>query len=251
LISIASIRAIPGHLLHASKLNNCRRGCGAFATLFSLLVNVCRPYLRVNGWHTAGLTGISVHHLLHLFDTPGSLAATVSSFLAQGYQAGGNLLVVAKPANRAGILGALRHAGCCPDKAAAQQRIVSLDARDTLMRISRNGSIDGRLFDSVVGTLVGDLSATRRLWVYGEVVELLAEEEDFMGAIRLEEMWNHLAERHRFSLMCGYSSAHFTAPAARPALRGICATHTKSAATTDDALGQWLLTAGDSFPNYA
>ena len=181
-------------------------------------------------------------HRLHLFDTPESLAATVTSFFVEGYRAGGNLLIVAKPQHRTAILAALQSAGCFPEDSHGRQRLVALDASETLDRITRRGVVDGRLFDAVVAPLVAQLAATGKLWIYGEVVELLAEEEDFAGAVRLEEMWNGLAARIPFTLLCGYSSAHFAPSSAKQALRDICGTHTHSVATAADTLGQWLLT---------
>ena len=184
-------------------------------------------------------------HWLHLFDTPESLASTVTSFFVEGYKAGGNLLIVAKPQHRTAILSALQSAGCFPEDSRGRQRLVALDASEIRERITRRGVVDGRLFDSVVGPLVEQLAATGKLWIYGEVVEPFAEQEDFAGALRLEEMWNGLAERVPFTLLCGYSSAHFAPSSAKDALRDICGTHTHSAATVADTLGQWLLRTSD------
>jgi hypothetical protein len=64
--------------------------------------------------------------------------------------------------------------------------------------------------------------------VYGEIVELLAAREDFAGAVALEELWNGLARRYPFTLLCGYSAAHFADPTRAGALEAICATHTPS-----------------------
>lgn len=182
-----------------------------------------------------------MNHRLQLFDTTESLASSVSSFLAEGYNAGGNLLVIAKGRHRGAILSALQEAGCSPEDTHGRQRLVALDAGEILERMTRQGSVDSRLFDAVLAPEVQRLAATGRLWIYGEVVELLAEQQDFLGAIRLEQMWNGLAKVCPFTLLCGYCSAHFTAPASKPALRKIRGTHTHSSATTDDALGRWLL----------
>ena len=180
-------------------------------------------------------------HGVHLFDTPESLASTVTSFFIEGYKAGGNLLIVAKPNHRAAILSALQRAGCFPDDTSVRQRLVALDASEVLNQITRHGVVDRRLFDSCVAPLVEKLAATGKLWIYGEIVELFAEQQDFAGAIRLEEMWNDLSARVPFTLLCGYSSAHFAPPSSKNALRDICGTHTHAAATTADTLGQWLL----------
>ena len=185
--------------------------------------------------------GGPVNHRLQLFDSPESLAASVSSFFVDGYGQGANLLVVARPRNLSAILGALRQAGCFPEDRCGNQRLVALNPMETLERISRNGVVDERLFQSVVEPVVERLAATGELFIYGEIVDLLAEQDDFVEATRLEEMWNRLARKHAFTLLCGYSSAHFTARDARPALRDICATHSHVGATPDDALGRWLL----------
>jgi hypothetical protein len=192
-----------------------------------------------------------VTHRLNLFDTPESLATTASSFFNEGYAAGGNLLVVAKPANRAGILGALQRAGCFPEGGNGHQRLVALDAREILERITRDGAIDARLFETAVVPVVERLAATGPLSIYGEIVELLAEQGDFSGAIRLEQLWNTLAEKHPFTLLCGYSSAHFTASESMSALRDLCGAHTHSTATTDDTLGRWLLATAEISPSAA
>jgi hypothetical protein len=214
-----------------------------FASVAELAPEFLPAILSVHGWHGAGYR-IRVTHRLHLFDTPESLAATVSAFFVEGYKAGGNLLIVAKPRHRAAILSSLQAAGCFAEGTKGRQRLVALDAAEILERIMRRGSIDRGLFETVVARLVGRLAAaTGKLWIYGELVELLAEQEDFGGAVRLEEMWNELAAVCPFTLLCGYSSAHFTPSASRPALQDICSTHTQSAASPDDTLGRWLLTS--------
>jgi hypothetical protein len=182
-----------------------------------------------------------MNHRLQLFDSPETLAASVSSFLIDGYNNGGNLLIAAKPRHRTDILAELRRAGCFVDNASSNQRLVALDAGEILERITRNGAVEERLFRGLASNIVERLVSTGPLFVYGEVVELLAEQEDFIGARRLEEMWNRLGEKFRFSLLCGYSSAHFTGRAARTPLKEICATHSHSSATQDDTLGRWLL----------
>jgi len=182
-----------------------------------------------------------VTHRLHLFDTPASLAATVTSFFVEGYNAGGNLLIIAKPKHRAAILSALQTAGFFPQDSSGRQRLVALDAAEILDRITEDGSIDGARFNGCFAPLVNKLAATGKLWIYGEVVELLAEQQDFVGAVRLEELWNGLAAQCPFTLLCGYSSSHFAPSTCRSALCDICGRHTHSAATNADTLGEWLL----------
>ena len=167
-------------------------------------------------------------HRLQLFDTPATLAAAVGSFVVDGYHAGGNLLVIARPEQRAAILSYVIGAGCFAEDDLGRQRLVALDAQEILDRISIDGRINRELFEATVTPLVRQLAATGPLWVYGEVVELLAARQDFDGAVALEELWNDLARRCPFILLCGYSAGHFTGPENAAALTAICATHTAS-----------------------
>ena len=180
-------------------------------------------------------------HFLHLFDSDESLGETVASFLIEGYRAGEHLMVVAKPKHCDALLSALRRAGCFPPDISGTQRLVVLDASEVRDQISRNGAIDPARFRKTVPPIVASLAATGRLRVYGEIVELLAEEGDLADALLLERMWNDLAAEIPLSLMCGYSSAHFMCDGGRPALRHLCGTHSRSLATEDDPLGRYLL----------
>jgi hypothetical protein len=54
-------------------------------------------------------------------------------------------------------------------------------------------------------------------------------------------MWNALAERASFRLMCGYSSAHFVSRRAELRLRDVCRAHTHVRSDDGDPLGGWLL----------
>ena len=183
-----------------------------------------------------------MNHRLQLFDSPDTLGETVASFLLEGYREGDHLLVVAKPRHLKAVLAALHTHGCFPADHEGSQRLVAFDAADVLRLITRHGLIDAGLFRKTVKPIVETLASTGRLRIYGEIVELLAEEEDMAGALTLERLWNTLAEEVPFTLMCGYSSAHFAGAAARPALRHLCQAHTESIATEEDPLGSYLLT---------
>ena len=180
-------------------------------------------------------------HRLQLFDSPETLGDAVASFLLEGYLAGEHLLVIAKPRHRDAIFTALKNLGCFPPDMEGRQRLIALDAADVLRQITRNGAIDRGLFLRTVKPILRTLGGPNGLRIYGEVVELLAEEGDLGGAMVLESLWNDLATEVRFSLMCGYSSAHFMGQAALPSLRHICETHTQSIATAEDPLGSYLL----------
>jgi hypothetical protein len=167
-----------------------------------------------------------VTHRLQLFDTPESLADTVAAFLLDGYSAGENLLIVAKPENREAIFARLLAAGCFPPDELNTPRMVALDAAEVLEQIARGGRIELELFERAVTPIVQALAASGPLRIYGEIVELCAEEDELEAALTLERLWNTLSDRVSFTLMCGYSSAHFTRAHCKLVLRDICNSHT-------------------------
>lgn len=180
-------------------------------------------------------------HRMQLFDTPESLASTVATFLIDGFDKGGTLLLIARSRHREAIFSEFIRRGCFAGNGADDERVVNLDAHDALTRVSVNGKVDADLFDWTIGGAVRRLSAAGPLRVYCEMVEVLASHQDFEAAVELEMLWNRLGEQTPFTVLCGYSSAHFTPASAQPVLRNICRCHTDAVARAEDSLGRWLL----------
>jgi hypothetical protein len=185
---------------------------------------------------------VASEHIVQFFDSRESLANSVAAFLAEGCHQGERLLVVAKPANWLAITAAWRSGGHGLSDGHATSPTV-IDAASALAQFMRHGLPDSLMFHKTIGALVRKLSgeATAGFRIYGEMVELLAEEGNFHAAQRLEELWNELAVRYPFVLMCGYSSAHFTGRDARESLINICAAHSHVHRHHADSLAQWLL----------
>ena len=181
-------------------------------------------------------------HLVQFFDTTDSMADTVSTFLAEGYRKGEYLLIVAKRRHRRAIAPRLRQRTRLASRLPAE-RLTVFDAERMLARFMRSGLPDSVLFHRTVGEIVHRLAVAsgRRLRIYGEMVEVLAEEGNFHAAQRLEELWNELAVRHSFMLLCGYAAAHFASSGAREALTGICRAHSHIRKSAADPLAQWIL----------
>ena len=186
---------------------------------------------------------VTSEHLVQLFDDTESLAQTVADFLYAGWVKGQTLLVVARPLGWAATLKQLLVLGCNVQEATASGRLLALDAGTTLAGFSKNGLPCADLFHEQVGGLVRHLSASNPagLQIYGEMVDILAAQGDYVAAHQLEELWNDLGAHCPFTLLCGYSSANFADPRTASALQAICRSHTHATVKPTDLLGAWLL----------
>ena len=189
-------------------------------------------------------TRSSEHHL-QLFDSSRSLAETVCGFLMAGFERGEALLVVATPEHRELLSRKLEAAGLKIREATRANRLVMLDASQTLDKFMRQDVPNPIAFDEVVGTLVGRLSSDRRVCIYGEMVDVLAAQGKYKAAHALEELWNALGEREWFTLFCGYASGHFGDPKSAKMLNDICNAHGHLHRKKDDLLAEFLLDQRD------
>ena len=186
----------------------------------------------------------SEHHV-QLFDSSRSLADTVASFLIGGLERHENVLVVATPEHRELLTRRLEEAGWNARKLVAANRMVIADAVQTLDKFMRRDIPSPIAFDEVVGTRVRQLADGKRLWIYGEMVDVLAARGNIHAAQLLEDMWNALGERECFTLFCGYASGHFGDPRAAKALAAICAAHDCVHRKSGDLLAEFLLDQQD------
>jgi hypothetical protein len=166
------------------------------------------------------------YHAVRFYDSEDSLAKIVTEFLADGLTNGMPGIVVATPAQRAAIVRELGARGL--DVVSLQQSddLVLLDAADTMSSFMANATLDARAFhDSLCAAIArayrGRTDCTVR--IYGQMVDMLWKEGKRDLAIRLEVLWNQLANTRRFSLLCGYAVGSFYKDAH---FRDVCAQHT-------------------------
>ena len=185
---------------------------------------------------------IASEHLVQLFDEPESRAEGVAEFLYTGWQSASTLLVVARPSHWAFIATRLEARGCPVAQTIADGRLIVLDAATTLASCMVDGQPDSVRFQETIGAAVARICEKHELpYVYGEMVDILAGEGQLDAAQQLEALWNTLGSQRSFTLLCGYSSAHFTDPQAAAALKHVCELHSEASAPSNDLLARWLL----------
>ena len=197
---------------------------------------------KSSGAHGSSINSSIPPHIVQLFDAPRSLADAVSHFVIEGRAQHDQALIVARASHWQLIRAYLERRGVNVDDPA--ERIVSLDARKVRQRMMRRGVLDPARLEETLDGMIAEMSSARgHLRIYGEIVELFAEEGNFEQACALEDYWNHLQHGYGFTLLCGYSSAHFADPRNSQHLRDVCSRHSSIRSQSADSLGTWLTAA--------
>src|SRR5712691_7092532 len=172
-----------------------------------------------------GAMGASDHCIL-VYDEDVHLLDAVSRFTGTGLETGEAVVVVATQPHRDHLEARLRAHGVDLATACAQGQYVPLDAAETLAQVMIDGWPDDRGFVNVVGGVIERASGRYpRVRAFGEMVALLCAEGKEDAALRLEELWNGLATRHAFPLLCAYPMSSFPSAEHTQKLLTICAAH--------------------------
>ena len=151
-------------------------------------------------------------HAVQFYKDDASLSDIVAGFLADGFANGDPAIVFATPEHSAAIEEDLRDRSVDVDTLRRLGDFVVLDARETLQTFMMDGIPHAGTFKHVVGQVLGQICAPRPNRVvraYGEMVNILWKDGLEAAAIRLETLWNELANTHDFKLLCGYSMGNF------------------------------------------
>jgi hypothetical protein len=173
-----------------------------------------------------GSTAAPRYHAVRFYENENSLSQIVADFLCEGLAAGKPGLVIAAPGQRAAILRQLVDRSLDVVRLQRSDDLMLLDAERTLLRFMTNGMPDAERFRSSMCELIervcrGRANCTVR--IYGQMVDVLWKNQQREAAIRLEMLWNQLANTQAFSLLCGYAMGQFYKDAH---VNEICSHHT-------------------------
>jgi hypothetical protein len=184
------------------------------------------------------------YHAVRFYESDRALSQIVAEFLSDGFEAGNPGIVVATPAQRGAIVRELSARSLDVAQLLRSDDLVLLDAKDTLSAFMTNGKPDAGKFKETMCDVITRACRDRvtcTIRIYGQMVDILWQTGKQDAAIRLEMLWNQLANTHAFSLMCGYAMGHFYKDAN---FADICSHHTHvvsadghAAALRDNASG--------------
>jgi PAS domain S-box-containing protein len=153
-------------------------------------------------------------HVVQLYTDDGFLLDVLSRFIGGALAVGDGAVVIATKAHHDGLAQRLKARGVDTARAISQGRYVLLDAHETLPRFLINGSVDETRFTDIIGDVLTRVrnaadDKDSRVAVFGELVALLWADGKPLEALRVEDLWNNLAQKHSFSLLCAYPITGF------------------------------------------
>ena len=168
-------------------------------------------------------------HLVQFYLTDVFLLDTVARFIGDGLREGAPAVAVLTESHRKGLDQRLALRGIDVAALLSKGLYVPLDAAETLSKFTVGGWPSELGFNTVIGDLIGRLAAQGQgplVRVVGEMVALLWNEGNARGALRLEDLWNNLANKIPFTLLCAYPLKTFSRETCGELL-GLCAAHSE------------------------
>ena len=167
-------------------------------------------------------------HDVQFYDTEEFLVASATTFLREGLRAGQPLIIICTEGHRRGFI---KELALHPEHRIEGVEITWLDARQTMAAFMNGRMPDPELFEDTLGNVFEKVLAQRTYVVvraYGEMVDLLWKDGNSEGAIALEELWNGLAAKYSFNLLCAYSMGNFHKESRGTDIAAICKCHGRS-----------------------
>ena len=164
-------------------------------------------------------------HAVRFYEDDISLCRIVSNFILDGLEHDQPAIVIATAPHAGCILDNLRAASIDVDALKRAGNLMLLDARQTLAKFMVNGQPDPDFFKATASQALLELAGGRKKTIraYGEMVDVLWKDGQSVAAIKLEMLWNRLANTHDFSLLCGYAMGNFYKDAT---IDDVCRHHT-------------------------
>lgn len=169
-------------------------------------------------------------HVVQFYTKDSFLLDGLCEFVRCALEDGESVILVVSQAHRDGLRQRIRAARVRTRIASRTGRYVVLDAAETMAKFMTGNMPDRRKFESVMGMVIrraegASRAKYRRVAIFGEMVALLSAEKKFDAAIKLEQLWNELAQTHFFYLRCAYPVSSFQGELKGEPYCAVCAEH--------------------------
>lgn len=165
-------------------------------------------------------------HAVSVYDDDADLITSLAAHLqGRSLRAGHPAVVVATPAHLAALDVELRRSGIAPERLRDEGFLHQADAQSLLDSFMVDGVPDPELFREQVGGVLRAVGKGGPVAVFGEMVALLWADGSVSGALRLEQLWNELADELEFTLLCAYPTASLATHPDLQAVSRMCGLH--------------------------
>jgi hypothetical protein len=150
----------------------------------------------------------SAQHLVQFYEDEICVIENVAFLTVKALNAGNSSVLIATEPHLQRIQTRMIEFGTSAENFKESGQFVAVDAGEALARFMVDGVPEETRFQNAIGEVLSSAEKQSRsgfVFAFGEMVALLCQENNVEGAVRLEQLWNSLAERHRFSLYCAYS----------------------------------------------
>jgi PAS domain S-box-containing protein len=161
-------------------------------------------------------------HAVRFYDQEDKLLDEVGEFLDAALLSGGHAVAIATAEHLTQLKRRIIGFG---GRTELQDRLVLLDAEETLDVFMVGGSPDAALFEARLVPVISQVPPDKPLHAFGEMVAILCERGQYEAALALETLWNGLVRRHRFSLFCAYPRRLFASSDRLRAFQHVCGAH--------------------------
>jgi hypothetical protein len=170
----------------------------------------------------------SARHVVQFYEDELFIIENVSFLSAKALHAGHSSVLIATEPHLRRIRSRMTDFGINPERFRESGRLVTVEAGEALSRLMVNGVPDETRFQGTIGEVLRSAethSTTGFVFAFGEIVALLCGANNSGAAVRLEQLWNSLAERDYFSLYCAYSLSCLGHQPSASDLIQICSAH--------------------------
>lgn len=164
-------------------------------------------------------------HAVRFYENADALSRIVAEFLGEGFAQHLPAVVIATPEHRELIEVQLTARGFDVARLQLAGDMIVEDVDAALSQFMWDGTPDPTRFKELMIPLLDRAAGgtSRTVRAYGEMVDVLWRAGRTVAAVKLEMLWNELAQTHDFSLLCGYAMGNFYKSAS---VEEICAQHT-------------------------
>ena len=171
-------------------------------------------------------------HSVQFYEDDRYLIETVVDFFAAGLVEGQRAVAFVSSGHGEMITAGLHEKGFDVDRTRTNGQLILLDVHELLASFMVGTTPDAARFrhalEGVLGshTRFGDGGRERRpVLAFSDLVDVLCRQGNIDGAIRVEELWNELAESYTFAMLCAYDLSTFSEDTHDAALRAVCNQH--------------------------